>query len=51
MRPTSSELFAQVENSMQGLLGSLVEEEQKKSDEDETILQLLREEKIETTID
>ena len=50
MRPKSSELFDQIENPTQGLLGSLVVEE-KQSDQDETVLELLREQRLDSKID
>lgn len=54
MRPKSSELFNQIENPSQGLLGSVVgENKQPDQDEpeDETVLQQLREQHLDSKID
>ena len=47
MMPKSSELFDRAAHPTRGLLGSVVEE-QKQSDENETVLELLREQHLDS---
>ena len=51
MRPKSSELFDQIKNSSYGILASVVVEEQKRVDQDETVLELLKEQHLDSKID
>lgn len=50
MKPKSSDLFDRIENPTRGLLGSVVEE-QKRSEQDESVLELLREQRLDSKID